>query len=63
MMLPRQNNNAIKIDITKDDDAEDIEAKRREAQRNYGIREEPHSNYQHTAMQREMSSDPYRRNA
>jgi hypothetical protein len=29
MMLPRQNNNAIKIDITKDDDAEDIEEKRR----------------------------------
>jgi hypothetical protein len=29
MMLPRQNNNAIKIDINKDDDAEDIEAKRK----------------------------------
>jgi hypothetical protein len=40
-MLPRQNNNAIKIDITKDDDAEDIEAKRREAEKNYGIKEEP----------------------
>jgi hypothetical protein len=40
MMLPRQNNNAIRIDITKDDDAEDIEAKRREAEKNYGIREQ-----------------------
>jgi hypothetical protein len=29
MMLPRQNNNAIKIEINKDDDAEDIEAKRK----------------------------------
>jgi hypothetical protein len=29
MMLPRQNNNAIKIDINKDDDADDIEMKRR----------------------------------
>ncbi len=29
MMLPRQNNNAIKIDINKDDDAEDIEMKRK----------------------------------
>jgi len=28
-MLPRQNNNAIKIEINKDDDAEDIEAKRK----------------------------------
>jgi hypothetical protein len=40
MMLPRQNNNAIRIDITKDDDAEDIEAKRREAEKNYGIRDQ-----------------------
>lgn len=37
-MLPRQNKNAIKIDITNDDDAEDIELKRQEAQRNYGIK-------------------------
>jgi hypothetical protein len=29
MMLPRQNKNAIKIDINNDDDAEDIEAKRK----------------------------------
>lgn len=28
MMLPRQNKNAIKIDINNDDDAEDIELKR-----------------------------------
>lgn len=38
MMLPRQNNNAIKIDINKDDDADDIEMKRKEAQKNYGIK-------------------------
>ena len=41
MMLPRQNKNAIKIDINNDDDAEDIEAKRMEAQKNYGIRDQP----------------------
>lgn len=41
MMLPRQNKNAIKIEITNEDDAEDIELKRQEAQRNYGIIEEP----------------------
>lgn len=28
LMLPRQNKNAIKIDINNDDDAEDIEEKR-----------------------------------
>lgn len=39
MMLPRQNNNAIKIDINKDDDAEDIQEKRKQAQKNYGIKE------------------------
>lgn len=38
MMLPRQNKNAIKIDINNDDDADDIELKRREAQKNYGIK-------------------------
>jgi len=32
MMLPRQNNNAIKIDINKDDDAEDIIEKNRPVQ-------------------------------
>ena len=36
--MPRQNKNAIKIDITNDDDAEDIELKRLEAQKNYGIK-------------------------
>ena len=30
-MLPRQNKNAIKIDISKDDDAEDIDAMTKEA--------------------------------
>lgn len=39
MMLPRQNKNAIKIDINNDDDAEDIEEKRQQAQRNYGIKD------------------------
>lgn len=38
-MLPRQNKNAIKIDINNDDDAEDIEEKRQQAQRNYGIKD------------------------
>ena len=40
MMLPRQNKNAIKIEISNDDDAEDIEIKRMQAQRDYGIRED-----------------------
>lgn len=75
MMLPRQNNNAIKIDINKDDDADDIEMKRRQAQKNYGIKEEPKPNrdiqqrdvqqrdiQQKDIQQREMSSDPYRKN-
>lgn len=61
MMLPRQNNNAIKIDINKDDDAEDIEMKRKEAQKNYGIKDDsPKMN--RDLQQREMSSDPYRKN-
>jgi hypothetical protein len=34
-MLPRQNKNAIKISINNDDDAEDIEAKREIAQKNF----------------------------
>jgi hypothetical protein len=38
MMLPRQNNkNVLKINIDKDDDAEDIQKKREDAQRSYGI--------------------------
>lgn len=48
-MLPRQNKNAIKIDINQDDDAEDIEAKRMEAQKNYGIQDN---------QPREASMDP-----
>lgn len=36
-MLPRHNKNAIKIDISKDDDAEDIEKKRSEAYGSYGF--------------------------
>lgn len=40
MMLPRQNRNAIKISISNDDDAEDIEIKRIQAQMSYGIRDE-----------------------
>ena len=75
MMLPRQNNNAIKIDINKDDDADDIEMKRRQAQKNYGIKEEPKPTrdiqqrdvqqrdiQQRDIQQREMSSDPYSKN-
>lgn len=41
MMLPRQNKNAIRIMINNDDDAEDIARKRDEAQKEYGIAEEP----------------------
>lgn len=62
MMLPRQNNNAIKIDINKDDDADDIEQKRKEAQKSYGIKEEPPKANRDIQQQREMSSDPYRKN-
>ena len=36
-MLPRQNKNAIKIEISNDDDLEDIQKKREEAQRSFGI--------------------------
>ena len=50
MMLPRQNKNAFKIDINNEDDAEDIEAKRMQAQKNYGIKDQQQS--------RELSSDP-----
>ena len=37
-MLPRQNKNAIQISINKDDDAEDIEAKKELARINLGIK-------------------------
>ena len=40
MMLPRQGKNAIKIDIDKEDDAEDIELKKEKARENYGVKEE-----------------------
>lgn len=50
-MLPRQNKNAIKIDISNDDDAEDIEAKRMQAQMDYGITDK---------NKREKSKDPNR---
>ena len=42
MMLPRQNKNAIRIMINNDDDAEDIARKRDEAQKEYGIQEDPY---------------------
>ena len=51
MMLPRQNKNAIKININNDDDAEEIEAKREIARGNMGIKED--------AKKRERSNDPY----
>ncbi len=45
MMLPRTNKNVLKIDINKDDDAQDIQIKRENAQRSYGIIEsEPANN-------------------
>ena len=47
-MLPRQNKNAIKIDINHDDDATDIEVKRQEAQRSYGLK---------TSRSRDVSKD------
>lgn len=36
-MLPRANKNAIRIEISNDDDAEDIAAKREQAQKDFGI--------------------------
>ena len=44
MMLPRTNKNVLKIDIDKDDDAQDIQIKRENAQRSYGIIENEHAN-------------------
>lgn len=58
LMLPRQNKNAIKINISNDDDAEDIEAKRKQAQLNYGILEESFNGRQ---VQRDKSNDPYKK--
>lgn len=43
-MLPRTNKNVLKIDIDKDDDAQDIQLKRENAQRSYGIIENEHAN-------------------
>lgn len=40
MMLPRQNKNAIKININNDDDVEEIEAKRELARGNLGIKDD-----------------------
>ena len=39
-MLPRQNKNAIKININNDDDVEEIEAKRELARGNLGIKDD-----------------------
>lgn len=50
-MLPRQNKNAIKININNDDDVEDIEAKREIARGNLGIKDD--------GKKRERSNDPY----
>ena len=45
-MLPRANKNAIKIEISNDDDAEDIAAKREKAQLDFGIRDRKSENTQ-----------------
>lgn len=41
MMLPRNNKNAIKIMINNDDDMDDINDKKEEARKEYGISDEP----------------------
>ena len=35
MMLPRANKNSVKVNINKDDDLEDIQAKKEAARRNF----------------------------